>query len=270
MPPNDIALSPFPLVAQTASDLRATPLLLGRIAIMAPAPSGAAARANADPAEARCSVSIPLAGRGHVQVVIPAQVIDHAFETLTSAPRAMPLRFDVGADVEAGLGAGVARLLEFILVESDREGVLQQPVVASRLADALVHALLLEVPHNHSHLLRRGRELEPRYVRRVEEYIASNAHCPISVADLADVAGVCAWTLFSAFRAHRGQSPMALLRAQRFELARLRLLSSTAVTVGEIAFSCGFEHLGRFSTGYRKRFGETPTQTMRRGRSQSA
>jgi AraC-like DNA-binding protein len=42
------------------------------------------------------------------------------------------------------------------------------------------------------------------------------------------------------------------------------------VTVGEVAFSCGFEHLGRFSTGYRKRFGETPTQTMRRGRTQSA
>jgi transcriptional regulator GlxA family with amidase domain len=204
--------------------------------------------------------------------VIPVQTLEHALEALTGTPRTSPLRFESAVAVGSGPGAGIVRLLEFIVAEADRDGVLQTPVVASRLAEALVNALLLGVPHNYSDLLGRSpvpgrapaRDLEPRYMRRVEEYIAANAHCPISVADLAEVAGVGERSLFSAFRAHRGQSPMALLRAQRFEFARLKLLSSADATVGEIAFSCGFEHLGRFSTGYRKRFDETPTQTLRR------
>jgi AraC-like DNA-binding protein len=284
---------------------RANRLILGGVGIMA-SEYGAGVRAHTDHVDARYGLTISLAGGGSVaqagqtaplvpgqraalvspslpvevdlrsgyrglQVIIPAQTMENALDALTGAPRKGPLRFDTSVDIGSGPGAGIVRLIEFILAEADRDGVLQAPVVASRLADALVHALLLGVPHSHSHLLgpAPGREPEPRYVRRVEEYIAAHAHNPISVADLADVAGVSARTLFAAFRAHRGQSPMAFLRVQRFELARLRLLSSMAATVAETAYACGFEHLGRFSIGYRKRFGESPTQTLRRGRTKS-
>jgi AraC-like DNA-binding protein len=294
-----------PVDQAAAFELRASRLLLGGVGIMV-SHYGAGVRAHTEPVDARYALTISLTGGGHVaqagqtaplipgqsaaltspsmpvevelrpgyrglQVVVPAQVMENALEALTGAPRTTPLRFDTAVEIGSGPGAGIVRLLEFILAEADRDGMLQAPVVASRLADALVNALLLGVPHNHSHLLGRtpAREPEPRYIRRVEEYIAANAHRHVAVADLAAVAGVGARTLFAAFRAHRGQSPMAFLRAQRFELARLRLLSSTGTTVAEIALSCGFEHLGRFSMGYRKRFGEAPTQTLRRGRLQS-
>jgi AraC-like DNA-binding protein len=276
MPPFDSVISPRPLL-ETVAEGRAAPLLLGELTIMA-SRDAAAADAHVVAVDGRYALTIPLTNGGHVQVVVPVQTMERALAALSSVPRTTPLRFDLAGDIGSGPGAGIVRLLELIVAEADAEGVLQAPAVASRLADALVNALLLGLPHNYAHLLGRtavldgtpAPELEPRYVRRVEQYIAANAHCPISIADLAAVAGVGERTLFSAFRAHRGQSPMALLRAHRFDLARAKLLSSMAPSVGEVAFSCGFEHLGRFSTGYRQRFGETPTQAQRRARSKSA
>jgi hypothetical protein len=32
----------------------------------------------------------------------------------------------------------------------------------------------------------------------------------------------------------------------------------------DIALQCGFPHFGRFSVEYRRRYGETPTQTLKR------
>jgi AraC-like DNA-binding protein len=59
---------------------------------------------------------------------------------------------------------------------------------------------------------------------------------------------------------------LSFLRERRFEVARARLLASSAATVTDVAVASGFEHLGRFSVEYKKRYGESPTQTLRRGR----
>jgi transcriptional regulator GlxA family with amidase domain len=39
---------------------------------------------------------------------------------------------------------------------------------------------------------------------------------------------------------------------------------SHATEVMSIAMACGFNHMGRFSTMYRQRFGESPSTTLRR------
>jgi TolB-like protein/Flp pilus assembly protein TadD len=49
----------------------------------------------------------------------------------------------------------------------------------------------------------------------------------------------------------------------RFEYARQELLRGSA-RVTHIAFCCGFTHLGRFSVEYSRRYGEKPSQTLRR------
>ena len=282
---------------------RPSRLLLGEVGIMA-SHYAAGVREHIDAFEARYVLTISLAGGGHVtqaghtaplipgrraaltspsmaaeielrsgysglDVVVPAQVMENALAALTRAPRTTPLRFEPAVDIGSGPGAAIVRLLEFILAEAERDGVPRvHPVVASGMADTLVNALLLGVPHTHSELLSRAsaEEREPQCIRVAEEYIAANAHRHISVADLAAVAGVSVRTLFAATRAHRGQSPLTFLRTQRLELARTRLLSGASTTVAEIARSCGFEHLGRFNLGYRKRFGETPARTLRRVR----
>jgi transcriptional regulator GlxA family with amidase domain len=72
-------------------------------------------------------------------------------------------------------------------------------------------------------------------------------------------------SLQAGFAAHRGYSAMSFLRERRLMLARTRLLMARpGTTVAQIALSCGFEHLGRFSKRYRERFGENPSESLRR------
>lgn len=73
--------------------------------------------------------------------------------------------------------------------------------------------------HNYSHLLEQvAPEAAPWQVRRVEEYIEANWRQPITLEDLAEVAGVSAFSLFRSFRKSRGYSPLEF--AKRVRAAR--------------------------------------------------
>jgi AraC-like DNA-binding protein len=222
---------------------------------------------------AMCSPPMPaefVLGTGYEgrTVTIPARAVESTLDVLTGVARKEPLRFDFSVDISGGGGGAALRLVDFIVGEADRHASLtRSPIVENRLAEAFVCALLSGLPHNHSHLFATSpKAAEPQCVRRAEAYLEANAHEPVALADLAAVTGVGVRTLNAAFRAHRGYSPMAFLRARRFELARRRLLAPSATTVAAVALSCGFEHLGRFSVSYRARFGESPLQTLRRSR----
>ena len=197
---------------------------------------------------------------------IPAAAVRGVFAALAGSSPLAPLRFEHSVDAQAA-GSEAVRLLEFIVGEGERDvNLLRWPLVEQRLAEAFICALLLGVPHNYSHLLQPAERAEPAYVRRAEEFLAANAHKHLGVADIARAAGIGVRALTLAFQKHRGSSPMDFLRQRRFELARERLLSPTATTVTEVALSCGFEHIGRFSVGYRARFGEGASETLRRAR----
>jgi AraC-like DNA-binding protein len=203
-----------------------------------------------------------------LQIAIPGEAIDRAFHALAPVPRPSPLQFATQIDLTQGGGASLLRLLDFIVREAEHpDSGLFAPLIQKQLADAFVMALLIGQPHNFSHLLEpQPRAPAPAYVRRAAEYLEAHAHEHVSIEALAALTGVSARTLFAAFRTHRGQSPMAFLRERRFELARARLLAGSGSTVAEIALACGFEHLGRFSAEYRKRFAESPAATLRRSR----
>lgn len=61
-------------------------------------------------------------------------------------------------------------------------------------------------------------------------------------------------------------SPMAYVRIRRLDAVSRALLAlgpeETSVT--EIATDHGFFHLSRFAADYRRRFGEFPSETLRR------
>jgi AraC-like DNA-binding protein/Tfp pilus assembly protein PilF len=92
-----------------------------------------------------------------------------------------------------------------------------------------------------------------------------NAGRDWSVTELAEAAGLSSRTLQRQFRTFLGQTPRATLRDVRFESARRELLQGLPdIKVMDVALRCGFPHFGRFSVGYRRRFGETPSQTLKR------
>jgi AraC-like DNA-binding protein len=104
-----------------------------------------------------------------------------------------------------------------------------------------------------------------RRVRRVEGWIEAHLADPITLGRLCAVAGVGDRHLESAFRAHRGQTPLQFVLGRRLAWVRRNLLESRpGDSVTQRAHDAGFVHLGRFAARYRSAYGESPSATLRR------
>ena len=145
--------------------------------------------------------------------------------------------------------------------------LLSSPIAAGQFEQLVMTTLLLTQPHNYSEVLHGPEnQVAPHYVRRAEAFIEAHLESPITIADLATHAEVSARSLQTAFQRFRGTTPMALIRDLRLDRVRQTLSAGDAMTcrVTDVALQWGFTHLGKFAEAYRKRFGETPSMTLRR------
>ncbi|WP_375741397.1 AraC family transcriptional regulator [Pseudomonas boanensis] len=142
------------------------------------------------------------------------------------------------------------------------------PLLASQLENTLVTMLLACQPHTYSAEMAcdDGPSIAPSFVKRVERYIEEHAHEPITIVDMAEHAGVSSRSLFTGFRRYRNTSPMLYLKEVRLRNVHeeLRRQSAGSTTVTAVAFCWGFSHLGHFTTDYKRRFGESPSETLAR------
>ena len=120
--------------------------------------------------------------------------------------------------------------------------------------DHMLLTALLSLPHNQREKINEDHryQVAPHLVRRSEEYMRAHLKEAISIIDLLRICGY---------------TPMEFLTEQRLQSAREKLLTGhPEASVSSIALGCGFINLGRFSQVYRKRFGERPSDTLRKGR----
>ena len=102
----------------------------------------------------------------------------------------------------------------------------------------------------------------PRGVRRALDAMRANLGRNWRLTELAAIAGTSGRTLQRQFLAFVGKTPRAVLREIGLECARRELLQGApGVRIMDVALRCGFPHFGRFSIAYRRRYGETPSQT---------
>ncbi len=154
--------------------------------------------------------------------------------------------------------------------ESDSEQEKQYELAARALENDLVALLLEAQRHNYTRLLVRSRYAGPWQVRAAEEYMSANAHLALSLGDICMAAGVSSRTLQHSFQRKRGYTPMQFLRRLRMERVRDDLAQTNQVTtVTKAASRWGFLHFGRFAAEYQARFGEKPSETLQRSRTQS-
>ena len=92
---------------------------------------------------------------------------------------------------------------------------------------------------------------------RVREQIDRHYAKPLTIEQLAALAGLSPFHFIRAFRAAFGQTPHQYLRARRLERAK-ELLATTAYPVTEVCGRIGFHSLGSFTTLFRRQTGETP------------
>jgi AraC-like DNA-binding protein len=217
------------------------------------------------------SPSLPLrmrwsAGNDQLMVRIARPFLERMLAAQRGRPLEQPLEFRVGFD---WLGSAAWQCVMRLLVDCAESGLgpADHPLVMAQVEQLVASTLLSEQPHNYreERLPRRSAVL-PRHVRRVQEFLRAHAHEPVDAARLADVAGCSLRSLYAGFQDFCGMSPMQYLRELRLERVRADLLAGgVSASVSGIALRWGFAHLGRFSAEYKARFGEHPSETLRRG-----
>jgi AraC-like DNA-binding protein len=99
--------------------------------------------------------------------------------------------------------------------------------------------------------------------RTIERY-AANPLLPLNIPRLCRETGVSPRTLNDVCRANTGRSPIAYIKHCHMAVAHVMLRrASPEATVTNIATFCGFNNLGRFSVVYGRRYGQSPSQTLR-------
>jgi AraC-like DNA-binding protein len=178
-----------------------------------------------------------------------------------------PVRFEIAGNLDH---PDIGMLREFAITIARTQTCVAQasPIVQAEIGQAWLLALLSGAPHNYSAAIAaEPRTAGPPQVSRAIDYIQLNWRGPLLVEDIAAAAGVSARSLFKSFRAAKGVSPMAYVKAIRIEKAHQMLLGAdAATTVAAIALTCGFHNAGHFAKDYRDAFGEPPSATLARVR----
>ena len=162
-------------------------------------------------------------------------------------------------------GKVLAEFLDFVLRDTQNPaGLSASPVAQTELESTLIAAFL------HAFLVEEEDEptadWQPPWLGRAEDYIAANLDRPVTLADIAAIAGVSSRSLTRVFARKHGVGPVGLLHRLRMERIRSELLAADARhhTVTGIATNYGVGDLGRFAVSYRRVFGERPSDTLRR------
>jgi AraC-like DNA-binding protein len=200
---------------------------------------------------------------------IERRLLDRELIAWTGREPRGPIEFDQSrtfAFAEAATLTGVVRMLCNDL--RGNSSALDHPFVRDRFASTLTSALLIGLPHNHIRAIEAAeKSIAPASVRRAERFLEENAANVVGLTDVARAAGVSARALQLAFRRFRDTTPIAQLRALRLERARRALADAgrDGGSVTAVAAAQGFGSLSRFEANYKARFGEAPSETLRRG-----
>ncbi|MBV1800079.1 helix-turn-helix transcriptional regulator [Siccirubricoccus sp. G192] len=200
-------------------------------------------------------------------VFVQVAKLEEALEHMLDKRLLKPLCFRSALDWSSGLTASLKYQLDFIRSEFERPGgVADNAVALASTTDLLMALILRGAAHNHSDQLDVGpASAVPVYVRRAEEFMRVHCASPIHLSDIAAAAGCSVRTLGSAFQRFRGRTPLAALHACRLEQVHAELCRNAGATpIGAVARRYGFTNASRFGIAFRRRFGESPLDTVRR------
>ena len=190
------------------------------------------------------------------------------FAALTGRSPPAALLFDGAVDLDTPEGRGLKQVVLMLAGLFSATNSVVPPILSAELEQMAATALLSCNGHNFTRFF----EGEPQdaatwQVRCIEDYIEANWNTPITVEKLAQIANVSVRSIFKAFKANRGYSPMAFAKQVRLKRAREMLLTPELRTsVVGVAFVCGFSNPGHFARDYRSAFGELPSATRKRAK----
>ena len=204
-----------------------------------------------------------LAGNDQLMLRISRSLVERTLVAQLGRELHQPLNFELGFRWrDSGPWMGLLSYLGSCTAQASE--LLQHKLVVAHIEQLAAAMLLTAHRHNYSETtVMRCSQVLPRHIRKVQEYLQANAHEPVTAEQLAQIAGVSVRSLYTGFKDFLGASPMQYLRDLRMERARAELMTSDVSNVAAVALRWGFAHLGRFSSEYRQRYGEAPSQTLK-------
>lgn len=138
------------------------------------------------------------------------------------------------------------------------------PLIRSQLEQNIMTTLLAWHPHNFSNLLKDSSpKILPRHLKKATEFMQAYPDQIITIETLVNITGVNGRTLFYGFAKFLGLSPMRYLLDVRLQRVHQDLLDpSQPRNVTDVATRWGFYQLGRMASDYKKRYGESPRDTL--------
>jgi AraC-like DNA-binding protein len=173
------------------------------------------------------------------------------------------LHLDAGAATRWNLALGI---LEAELAEGT--SLLRSGIGSAQLEEFLMSSLLYGHQSTYSEIISQPAGLERRALTAARDYIEANLADRLTLGAVAAAAGVSVRTLQASFRSELRTTPTSYIRSRRLAMAHGDLSDpgGRAATVTDVATRWGITHLGRFAAEYRTRYGESPSQTLRRQR----
>jgi AraC family transcriptional regulator len=107
--------------------------------------------------------------------------------------------------------------------------------------------------------------LAPWQIKRIREYIEENLACRISLAMLAELAGLSTFHFAHAFKQSFGTPPHRYLTLRRIEHAKTLLVGGES-SVTDVALAVGFADTSAFTSTFRKVTDATPSDYLRKNR----
>jgi AraC-like DNA-binding protein len=219
------------------------------------------------PADRRCRIEF---GAGYRQILLRVEqgAMERKVAALLGANPRGRLEFATGSGQNHRRLDGLKSLIRFLAGELATSTIQLPHFLLREFEETLLVAFLKAVPNSFSDSLNRSpNEDTTAHVRRIEEYIDAHWELPLTVEDLANVAGVGERSIFATFKRNRDYTPLAYLKMVRLKNANKILRAPIATTsVTNVALDCGFSNLGHFARDYQDTFGELPSQTLARSR----
>ena len=195
------------------------------------------------------------------------QALMQQIEKLTDRYHSGTISFQHSVDLSSDVGAMISRTIKYVIHELNYTDLAPSHPGFLQSLDQLLVSALLTLPHNKSEHLEAGYNTNPApgVVRRAEEYMRENLANPITILDVLQVSACSRSVLFSSFKRARNYTPMEFLTEQRLQKARNTFLHSEDTdSVSSVAINSGFTNLGRFAQTYANRFGELPSDTLKK------
>lgn len=204
-----------------------------------------------------------------IQVAITCTAMRQVLDELLQRSTQLPIIFDTQISTVDPAPAAWWRLVKFMLMEMDQaRDFFCLNSMTGDLEKALIKGLILSQPNNYSKELAELAQIRcPEYLLKAKELIQAHACDEVNLDEVGRAVGVSRFKLYGDFKKYFGTTPTIYLKRFRLEAVRQALLQGGCHSnITAVAMQWGFNHLGRFSSDYKKLFMEVPSKTVERSR----